>query len=94
VTNLIVEEVFSVLTYGGHKNLAHQFIKFCKNNKKVTWVDLNKHFIIKINNFSQNKILKNKKLSFTDLSIIFMANQFDFEILSNDKKLVNTSKKI
>ena len=94
VSNLIVEEVFSVLTYIGHKKYANQFINFCINNKRITWLDLDKNFIDKINTFSNHDFLKNKKISFTDFSIIFLAKHFDFEILSFDKELNKTAKKI
>ena len=94
ITNLIAEEVFSVLTYAGYKKLANQFIDFCLKNKRVKWLNLDDNFIKNINKFTQIKSLLKTKLSFTDYSIIFLSNNFGFEILSFDKELVKIYKKI
>lgn len=88
ITNLIAQEVFSVLTYAGYKKLANQFIDFCLNNKRITWLDLDNNFIEKINLFSKSEKLRRTKLSLTDYSIIFLVKKFNFAVLSFDKELI------
>ena len=92
VTNLIVSEVYSILTYAKQKKIAEAFIIFCLNNERIIWLDMDRFFIEQINNFAATRKLTSSRLSLVDYSIIFLAQEFDFEIFSFDQELLKYNK--
>lgn len=82
-TNLIIEEVATVLTYKHSREQSDNFIKFIISNADIEFVEYEFDSLL-------NFHLKHKhKISLTDSSLLFLSDRSKFELISFDKQLVS-----
>lgn len=83
----VIQEVTTILTYRLGKKTADNFIDDISNANNCFLID---------NNIYEEMIFfrkTNKKLSFTDLSLIFLAKKYKASLITFDKQLRNFNKK-
>lgn len=86
ITNLILEEVATVLTYKHSREQSDNFINFVISSSDVDFIDYEFDSLL-------NFHLKHKhKISLTDSSLLFISNKLKVELISFDKQLVSLSK--
>ncbi len=83
VSQRVIEEVATVLTYKGGKNVSEKFLDFIDNDELFRILDNDHHNEL---DFYRNQILDN--ISFIDASLIYQSGLFDLEILTFDKELI------
>ena len=83
----IILEVATVLAYKHSKKQANEFLEYITDNEDI----------ILINNEIKSEVdfykKINKKISFTDASIILLAEKFDLLLLTFDKQIISIIKK-
>lgn len=87
VTNFIVQETFTVLSKKMGQNSAVAFYEMISNNEYVLQMDIDKVFMQKIVDFIARKKF-NKSLGFIDYSNLFLAHEFDLELVTFDETLL------
>lgn len=79
----VINEVCSVLTYKWNKQIANSFLKFITDNEDI--------FIENDNIFKEIDffLLNDKKVSFTDLSVIKIALDYWLDLITFDKQMAS-----
>ncbi len=86
VTQRVIEETSTVITYKRSKMQSNYFFDFIKNDDRILILEDNHNDEIEFYNKLEYKI------SFIDSSLIFQSMKFNIPILSYDKELLNISK--
>ncbi|MCK5320607.1 type II toxin-antitoxin system VapC family toxin [Candidatus Parcubacteria bacterium] len=83
----VISEVATVLTYKHSKEQADGFLEFISDNEDVILID----------NEMKNEIdfykKINKRVSFTDASLVFLAEKFGLLLITFDKQMIGLIKK-
>lgn len=83
----VISEVATVLTYKHSKEQADGFLEFISDNEDVILID----------NEMKNEIdfykKINKRVSFTDASLVFLAEKFGLLLITFDKQMISLIKK-
>ncbi len=85
ITNLVMEEVVTVLTYKHSREQSDNFIKFIISNSDIDFIDYD------FKNVLSFHLNHSHKISLTDSSLIFLSKKNNTKIYSFDKKLVSLS---
>lgn len=85
ITNLVMEEVVTVLTYKHSREQSDNFIKFIISNSDIDFINYD------FNNVLSFHLNHSHKISLTDSSLIFLSKKNNTKIYSFDKKLVSLS---
>ncbi|MDP2090510.1 MAG: PIN domain-containing protein [Candidatus Gracilibacteria bacterium] len=84
----VINEVSSVLTYKGSKDISNNFLRFIKNNNDI-FIE-NDNIFEEIDFFIEN----NSKVSFTDLAVIKIAKDYLLDLITFDKQMANIYKRM
>lgn len=87
VSNYVIQEVTTVLTYKFWKQKADLFIDDIMNSNNI--------LILQSDTFEEMKFFKtiNSKMSFTDISLLYLSIKQDSLLITFDKQLLNLYKK-
>ena len=82
----VISEVATVLTYKHSKEQANGFLEFISDNEDI----------VLINNEIKNEVdfyqEINKRISFTDASLVFLAEKFGLLLITFDKQIISLIK--
>lgn len=82
----VISETATVLTYKHSKNQADNFLEFISSNSDI----------VLINNDAINEIDYykgiDKKISFTDSSLIYLSKKYDLLLITFDKQIISLIK--
>ena len=83
----VVVEVATVLTYKHSKNQANNFLEYVENNNDIV--------LFENQIFSEIDFFKkiDSKISFTDASLIFLANKMNLRFITFDKQIIQILKR-
>ncbi len=88
ISNYVIQEVATVLAYKFWKQKADLFIDDIMNSNNI--------LILQSDTFEEMKFFKsiNSKISFTDLSLLYLSIKQDSLLITFDKQLLNLYKKL
>lgn len=87
VSNFIIQETFTVLSKRLSQAEALAFYDVINHQEKVIQLDITKKIMQQITALMQHQNLQ-KILGFIDYSNIFLANEFNFELVTFDENLL------
>lgn len=93
ISNFIIQEVFTLLTYHANREKALEFFHEMNKSKHIFILDFNKSLLNEMVHFMENTKMP-KKISFTDVSILFMSRLFGASIITFDKELEKAAKQL
>lgn len=93
VTDFVLQEVTTVLLYKSKTEQIEQFIHYIQTQPHIDIVSIDSEFWYSTIHFMQNKHYK-PKLSFTDWSLLFLSEAFTLQLLTFDRQLMNTHKRL
>lgn len=93
VTDFVLQEVTTILLYKNKTQQVQQFINYIQTQPHIDLVRIDAEFWDKTMVYVQSKHYK-PKLSFTDWSLLFLSDVFEFNLLTFDKQLANSSKRL
>lgn len=82
----VISETATVLAYKHSKNQADNFLEFISSNSDI--VLINNEAINEINYYKEI----NKKISFTDSSLIYLSRRYDLLLITFDKQIISLIK--
>lgn len=85
---LIIEEIVTLLTYKEWKKCWDMFIDFLDENSNIHIYDFN------INELLSYYKIFNNKISLADISLVYLAKNYWWSILTFDKELNKIAKRI
>lgn len=91
VTDFVIQEVVTLLLYKGKTKQVEQFIAYIQTQPHIDVVKIDTEFWEKTMTYIASKRYQ-PKLSFTDWSLLFLKDHFQFNLLTFDKQLQSTAK--
>ena len=82
----VISETTTVLTYKHSKDQADNFLEFISSNSDI--VLINNETINEIDYYKEI----NKKISFTDSSLIYLSKRYDLLLITFDKQIISLIK--
>lgn len=93
ITNFIIQEVLTILLYKKQIKLVENFLTYINTKSTVQILSIDTILLQDIIEFIKKCGYK-PKISLTDWSLLFLATQFKIDLLTFDKQLNNTYKKL
>lgn len=89
LTDFIIQEVLTVLLYKEKQHLAETFLEFINDEPQVSIIGIDTLLLQESAYFAQQKKYK-PKISFTDWSLLYVADNCVVDLVTFDKQLQNT----
>lgn len=88
ISVFILEEIITVLTYKEGKQYGKMFVNFVLENNNIHILDIDTTELMKY------FVHVNKKVSFADISLLFLAKRYHGTLVSFDKELNKIAKAV
>lgn len=93
LTDFIIQEVVTVLLYKNMSKSVQQFMRYIHEQDYIEIVSIDTELWDNTIQFIEGRKFT-PKLSLTDWSLLFLANTYNFLLVTFDKQLSNTSKRL
>lgn len=93
VTDFVIQETVTILFYKNQPKSAEQFLNYIRERDNIEIVSIDSDLWNTTFKYIQESKFK-PKLSFTDWSLLFLAGEFNFNLLTFDKQLANVYKRL
>lgn len=93
VTDFVLQETVTILLYKNQSKAVGQFLNYIRDRDNIEIVSIDSDLWNTTFKYIQGYKFK-PKLSFTDWSLLFLADEFNFNLLTFDKQLANAHKRL
>lgn len=93
MTDFLIQEIITVFLYKNQMNSIKNFLKFLDKEQLIVTVGIDTELFKELIEFIKSHLFK-PRLSLTDWSLLFLAQSFNFELITFDKQLNNTHLKL
>lgn len=93
VTDYLIQEIITVFLYKNQPSSVKKFLDFLKTERLVATVGIDTKLLDEVMRFIDTYSFK-PKLSLTDWSLLFLAQTFEFELITFDKQLMNAHRRL
>lgn len=93
VTDYILQEVITIFLYDSKPGLIDEFMEFINTEAQIEILNINSYFFTTVVDYIKQFSYK-PKMSLTDWSLLFLAQELNCTLLTFDKQLYHTYKKL